>query len=119
MQDIRIAIGRLLLVGIIISFIFIVFGGCLYLFQHGSDIANFQHFNGESILLTSFFGILADVFSFSSRGIIQLGLLMLLFVQLLRVALTAWYFLKENDNLFTGISLFILSVLILTSLCSV
>ena len=116
MHDVRVAISRLLLIGIIISFLFIIIGGCFYLFQHGSDVANFKFFHGESILLTSFSDILKDVFAFSPRSIIQFGLLILFFVQIFRVALTAWYFSKENDKLFAWISLFILGALMLTGL---
>jgi uncharacterized membrane protein len=112
--DVRLAISRLLLIGIVISFLLIIVGGILYLSQHSNTIVNYQNFHGEPVLLTSFLGIVSDALSLEPRGIIQLGLLVLFFVQILRVALTAWYFLKDNDQFFTGISLFILSILMLT-----
>ena len=118
MENVRLAIGRLLLIGIVISLLLIITGGILYLFQHGNDIVNYQNFHGEPVLLTSFLGILSDAFSLAPRGIIQLGLLVLFFVQILRVALTGWLFIKEKSTLFIGISLFILFILITTLLWS-
>jgi uncharacterized membrane protein len=105
--------SRLLLTGILVSFSLIVTGGILYLYQNGSNSINYQNFHGEKKDLTSFMGILHDAISFDPSGIIQFGLLVLFFVQILRVALTTWYFLKANDNLFAGLSFFILCALII------
>jgi len=117
-SDLRLAMERLLLIGIIISFFLIVLGGAIYLLQHGSDIVNYQHFRGESQSLTHPAGILFSALSLSPTGIIQLGLMTLFFVQILRVFLTTWYFVKEKNMIFCAISMFILLVLVITLLWS-
>lgn len=114
MEKVEIAIGRLLLIGVLISLFFIISGGILYLFKHGNDLVHFHTFRGEPVQFSSIWRIWENAFSFSALGLIQLGLLILVFVQVLRVALTTWYFIKINDKTFTWISLFILTVLILS-----
>lgn len=108
----RLIISRLLLTGIVISLLLIITGGLLYLAQHGGDIVNYRSFHGEPVILTSFLGILTDAFYLKPVGIIQLGLLLLFLTQILRVALTAWLFLKEKSLFFVVISMIILFILI-------
>lgn len=114
MNNIRILIGQILLIGIIISLLLIISGGIMYLWQHGNDIVNYQNFSPEPVLLTSLPNILAGAFSMSPGNVILLGLLTLFLMQILRVALTMWYFIKEKSTLFCGISFLILFVLLAT-----
>ena len=118
MENIRLTISRLLLIGIVVSFTLIISGGVLYLYQHGHETVYYQHFYSEPILLTSFTGIFQDAADFSSQGVIQLGLLVLLIVQVLRVALTGWFFLKVRNFIFTWMTAGILIVLLATLIVS-
>lgn len=112
MERMQLAIGRLLLIGVLVSFAMVLIGGSLYLLKHGTDIVHYQSFHGEPQVYKSITDIFSDAFTFSSLGLIQLGLLILVITQVLRVGLTAWLFIQLRDNVFVYISLFILFVLI-------
>jgi uncharacterized membrane protein len=103
MERRQIAIGKLLLIGVLISFAMVLIGGILYLWQHGADIVHYQEFHTDKIF---------KAFTFSPLALIQLGLLLLVIVQILRVGLTMWLFIKSRDRAFSYISFFILLVLI-------
>lgn len=112
MERIQLAIGRLLFIGVFVSFVTVLIGGSLYLWKHGADVIHYKSFHGEPQIYTSITGIIFDALTFSSRGLIQLGLLILVIVQILRVGLTTWLFMRSHENVFVYISLFILFVLI-------
>lgn len=112
LERMQIAIGKLLLIGVMASLVVVLLGGILYLANHGNDYVNYQMFHGEPKQFTTVASILSHVFTFSSLDLIQTGLLTLVIVQVLRVALTAWLFIQAKDKLFFLISLFILFVLV-------
>ena len=68
-------------------------------------------FIGEPTDLRTFGGVIKDALHLSGRAIIQFGLLVLVAIQLVRVALTAWLFKAAHDNVFVYISLLVLTVL--------
>jgi len=110
MEQLQLLIGRLLLIGVFISLIFVAVGGCFYLQEHGSDIVHYQVFQIEPKNF-SLSKIIKDALS-SSVGAIQFGLLFLVFVQILRVGLTLGIFVKLKDYIFVAITSFILLILI-------
>lgn len=112
MEHLQLAIGKLLLCGVLVCFAIVTFGGGLYLFKHGTDIIHYHTFHTGLPAYTTITAILQAAGNFSARGIIQLGLLILVFLQVLRVALTLWLFIKLRDRCFIAISLFILIILI-------
>lgn len=117
MQQVEIAISKLMLIGVIVCLILVSVGSIYYLFQHGAQpVPHYIFPPTEAFELNTVKSILQAVNDFSSRGIIQLGLVTLLIVQILRVAFTAWFFVKLQDYIFVGISLFILVILCFTSL---
>lgn len=104
-------IGITLLIGTLLSAGIVLIGGIMYLLQHGSDAVptSLLHYEPQHIQLAQ---IWQNAFSFSSSGIIQLGLLCLVSTQLLRVALLCWFYTMIRDYAFMIISTFILLVLI-------
>ena len=118
MENVRLVIGRVMYFGISTAMALIIIGGVIFLFLHANDIVSYQQFHGEPRLLTTFTGIIKDAYNLQPAGIIQLGLLTLFFTQILRVALTVWYFIKDKNLLFTSISTFILFVLVASLLWS-
>ena len=105
-------IGQMLWLGLLLSMLIVLVGGTLYLIQNGSSLVHYQVFKGHHNNFHTYSGIINAARAFSAVGIIQLGLLILVFTQVLRVALTVWLFIKEKDYPFIGISLFILGILI-------
>lgn len=111
-MDRQLAIGYLLFIGVLVCFVIIFTGGSLYLMHHGSELVHYQVFHEEAESFKSIPIILQHASSFSALALIQVGLLCLVILQLLRVALITWFFIRLRDKLFALISFFILSVLI-------
>jgi uncharacterized membrane protein len=111
-QRMQSLIGKVLILGVIASGALVAFGGGLYLARHGFEPPHYQVFHGEPADLRTISGVLRDTMALSGRGIIQLGLGVLVGVQLVRVALTVWLFRVARDRAYIAISLFVLAVLV-------
>lgn len=103
MERLQLMIGKLMLAGAIISATVTFIGAVIFLSQHGSEPSYFHLFKPTNSYVTNYF---------SARGLIAIGLYILVFTQVLRVALTGWLFVKLRDKWFIGFSLFVLTVLI-------
>jgi uncharacterized membrane protein len=89
----------------------VAIGGAIYLARHGREPANYRVFHGEPSDLRNLSGIVREAFRLRGRGIIQLGLLLLIATPVARVAFSIWGFAEEHDRLymiFTGIVLIVL-----------
>ncbi len=105
-----------MLIGVGISLLLTIAGGAFDLFLHGDNIVSYQVFHAQPQSLDSPSAIIKGVFSFTPAAIIQLGLLILVLLQSVRIALMTGFFIKLQDNYFIWISLFILAVLIYSCL---
>lgn len=105
-------IGHMLRIGLWLSVVVVSIGGILYLMQCGQETMHYQTFHFEPGVPTSLLDIWHELTKSSAQGIIQFGLILLILTQVLRVALTAWLFMRERDYIFTWISSIILLVLI-------
>ncbi|HUZ45686.1 MAG TPA: DUF1634 domain-containing protein [Terriglobia bacterium] len=104
-------IGIVLLAGVLISAFIVLFGGVLYMWRHGSSPVHYRIFRGEPSDLRSLAGIWKDFEQGSGRGAIQFGLMLLVGVQLVRVALTGVLFLLNRDKIFVVITFLVLAML--------
>ncbi len=111
-RDVEQLVGNLLRAGVVLASVVVLAGGLLYLVRHGTAPADYRVFRGEPADLKGVFGILRDATSLSGRGLIQLGLLLLLATPVARVALTVFAFARQRDRLYAGVALFVLSVLL-------
>jgi uncharacterized membrane protein len=110
-QRIENMVGNLLRAGVSLSAFVVFVGGVIYLVRHGRSPADYRVFQGEPSDLKTISGILREAIRFRGRGIIQLGLLLLIATPVVRVALSIWGFAEEHDRLymiFTGIVLIVL-----------
>jgi uncharacterized membrane protein len=110
-QRIENMVGNLLRAGVSISAFVVLVGGVIYLARHGRSPADYRVFQGEPTDLKTLRGILREAIGFRGRGIIQLGLLLLIATPVVRVALSIWGFAEEHDRLymiFTGVVLVVL-----------
>jgi uncharacterized membrane protein len=105
-------IGVLLRVGVIVSSLIVTIGGGLYLARHGIESPNYHIFHGEPTELRSIPGIIKDASSFSGRGLIQFGLLLLIATPVMRVAFTVISFTIQKDRIYVGVTLIVLAVLL-------
>lgn len=100
----------LLLAGTLLSSLSVLIGGTLYLMQHGHELIKY---NG-SLFFTPF-SIKSAVYaalSYSPEGMIEIGILLLIFTQTLRVFLLSLFYFIQKDYRFLAISLYVLIALI-------
>jgi len=105
-------IGNLLRAGVIISSLIVLIGGGLYLTRHGTEAPDYHIFHGEPSDLRSVLGIMKDLSTFSSRGMIQFGLLVLIATPVMRVFFTVVSFTIQRDRVYVGVTLIVLAVLL-------
>lgn len=105
------AMSVILTTGMIISLMLVTIGGVLYLYQSAHENID-AFFHSGLNFQTSVGQIVLSAFSLSPFGIIEFGVLILVATQSVRVGLLVWYYSLKKDRWFTGISLFILAVLI-------
>jgi len=113
-QDVRVqrAVGTLLRVGVLLAALVVLAGAVLYLMRHGGDVPDYRVFRGEPLDLRGYGAIVRDAFSGSGRGIVQLGLLILVATPVARVAFTAVAFAVERDRTYVLIALLVLALLL-------
>jgi uncharacterized membrane protein len=105
-------IGNLLRAGVLLSTLVVLAGGILYLVHHGMAAADYHVFGGEPQYLRTVGGVVGSAFQLDSRGIMQLGLLVLVLTPIARVVLAAIAFVLEKDFVYVVVSLIVLAVLI-------
>jgi uncharacterized membrane protein len=105
-------IGTVLRTGVIAAALVVLLGGVLYLPRHAFSPTDFRVFHGEPSNLRHASGILKDAAALHSRGIIQLGLLLLIATPVVRVAFTVFAFAYAHDWIYVFITLVVLALLI-------
>ena len=105
-------IGNLLRLGVTLAAAVVLLGGTVYLVRHGFAAPQYHVFVGEPTDLRSLSGIVKDAFAFRGRGLIQLGLLLLIATPLARVAFSVAAFAVRGDRLYVVVALIVLAVLI-------
>lgn len=101
--------------GVTLASILVLIGGISYLLRDGASPPMYHVFRGEPADLRTVHGIIADAFAMSRRGIIQLGLLLLLATPVARVAFSFVAFVLLRDRTYVLVTLIAL-VLLLYSL---
>ena len=109
---IEIVIGNLLRAGVTLAATVVVVGGLLFLARYGFAPANYRNFSGEPSNLREWSGIVQAALGLHGRGIIQLGLLLLIATPVARVAFSAFAFAMEKDWLYVGITALVLMILL-------
>ena len=104
--------GNLLRTGVAVAAAIVLIGGFLYLLRHGTSQPGYHMFRGEPADLRSPRGIVGDALSFRGRGIIQLGLLLLIATPVARVAFSVFAFARQRDWFYVVVTLIVLSLLI-------
>ena len=105
-------ISSLLKYGVLLASTVVLVGGILYLLRHGAEPADYQFFHGAPAEFCSPFAVVKAVLSGSSRGIIQLGILLLIATPVARVVFSVLVFLWQRDFIYVFITSFVLAGLI-------
>jgi uncharacterized membrane protein len=111
-QTIEEIVGSILRTGVIIATAVVLIGGMMYFIRHGFEVPDYRAFHGEPTDLRTVSGIMADIFSLRSRGVIQFGLLLLIAAPMTRVAFSCIAFLRRNDRTYFVITLIVFALLI-------
>jgi uncharacterized membrane protein len=111
-QRLESIIANLLRCGVILSAALVLAGGLLYLIRYGSELPHYRVFHGEPADLRSLRGIVTDALSLRSRGLIDLGLLLLIATPVARVAFSVFAYLQQRDGTYVLITLLVLAVLL-------
>jgi len=105
-------IGNLLRVGVILAAAVVFAGGVLYVAKYGHTQPEYKTFRGEPSDLRTVSRIFDEAISLHGRGLIQLGLLLLIATPVARVAFSVVAFGVERDWLYVGVTLIVLAVLL-------
>lgn len=110
------AIGWILRIGVFLSCTIVFFGGVIYLYRHGHNIANYSTFIGIPAFVSTGNGILNGILAFKGQAIIQAGIILLIATPIIRVISSAIGFIVEKDYLYTGITLLVLLIIFISML---
>lgn len=111
-QRVEEIVGNLLRGGVIVAAIVVLAGGFVYLVRYGGITPDYRVFHGEPADLRSVPGIVTDALELRSRGIIQLGLLLLLATPVARVAFSIYAFAHQRDLTYVFITSIVLAILL-------
>ncbi len=104
-------IGNLLRIGVIVSALVVAVGGMLFLAENGRNAApNLEKFEPEELRGPG--GILHECAAGNSRGLILLGLLLLIATPVARVIFSVAAFAVQRDLLYVLFTLVVLAVLL-------
>jgi uncharacterized membrane protein len=104
-------VGHVLQIGVIAAASIVLLGGILFLGRYGSVSPHYDVFHGEPANLRSVSGIMKSVLSFHTRGLIQLGVLLLIATPIARVVFSIIAFALQRDRTYIFVTLIVLGVL--------
>ncbi len=105
-------VGNLLRVGVVLAALVVAVGAVVFLVRHGGERPQYGLFRGEPFELQSVRGIVASALDGRGRGLIQLGLLLLVATPVARVVFSVFGFALERDRAYVVITLIVLGVLL-------
>ena len=107
-------LGGLLRTGVLLAAAIVALGGALYLAKYGGGTPAYGDFHGEPADLRSVGGIVRAALELRGRGLIQLGLLVLIATPVARVGFSLYAFLRQRDWTYVVITGFVLVLLVLS-----
>jgi uncharacterized membrane protein len=110
-RQLEVFLGKVLRWGVIASAFFCILGGAIYLVRHGGEKPMDHVFHGEPKYYRTLHGMFEQADTGHGRGIILIGLILLIATPVLRVALSMAGFVLERDRLYTAVTLLVLAIL--------
>ena len=113
-------LGNLLRAGVLISAAVVLCGAAIYLSRHAHERADYHAFQSEPSEYRTITGVIQSVIHDHGRGrgLIQLGLLLLIATPIVRVAFSIVGFAIERDHLYVGFTVVVLVILLYSLLGS-
>ncbi len=97
--------------GVALAAVVMVAGGVIFLARHGAQPTEDHKFTGEPADLRHPVAIFAAALRGNDDCLIQIGILLLLFNPLARVAIAALGYAMAKDRLYTAVAVLVLAVL--------
>jgi len=107
----EVLLGHVLRAGVVLAAIVVAAGGAIFLARHAGESPAYSTFRGEPGDLRSIAGIVSEARTLSGRGVIQLGLLLLIATPIARVFFALVGFGREKNWMYVGISAIVLALL--------
>jgi uncharacterized membrane protein len=101
----------LLRAGVLLAAGLVFVGGIIFLARHPQPTTNYRVFQGEPEGLRTISGILREAGEIRGRGLIQLGLLLLIATPVARVLFSVFAFLYERDWTYVTVTIIVLGLL--------
>lgn len=111
-QAVALVLGRLLQAGVVVAASVVLLGGLRYLAKYGATERHYRTFTGEPADLSHVGGIVRAALDLRGRGLIQLGVLLLIATPVARVAVSLVAFLRQRDRTYALVTAFVLLVLL-------
>jgi uncharacterized membrane protein len=105
-------VGSLLRWGVVAAAALVALGGIVYLLRYGGVAPSVGTFHGEPEDLRRPAGIVRAALAGRGRGLIQLGLLVLIATPIARVAFSLFAFARQRDRLYVAITAVVLALLL-------
>jgi len=105
-------IGLLLRSGVLLAAAIVFAGGVTYLAGHPVSASSYHVFEGEPKSLRTISGILGEAKALKGRGLIQLGLLVLIATPIARVTFSVLAFCFQRDWKYVFFTLIVLGLLL-------
>ena len=105
-------VGNLLRAGVIVAAVVTALGGVALLVQHGAARADYHLFRGEPGTLRTIGGVVGSALRLESRGVVQLGLVLLIATPIARVLLSLVAFVLQRDRLYVVVTAIVLAILL-------
>jgi uncharacterized membrane protein len=114
LDDVRVEgmIAKLLQAGVVVAALLVIAGAVPYLGAHPRARVTYHTFRGEPGELKTVKGVVAYAFSGHARGVMQLGLLLLIATPIARVIFSVAAFAVQRDWMYVGFTLIVLTVLL-------
>jgi uncharacterized membrane protein len=100
--------------GVNLAGVVVLLGALVFLYRHGRELPHYAVFRGEPHDLRTIAGVVRDAAAFDGRGLIQLGLIVLMATPVARVALSVLAFAAQRDRTYVIVTLMVLTLLVLS-----
>jgi uncharacterized membrane protein len=117
-RRLELILGNLLRTGVLLSAAVVLAGAGIYLARHAHEPANYRVFRGEPTDFRTIPGVVNSVMHGRGRGLIQLGLLLLIATPIARVSFSVVGFALERDRMYVIFTLIVLAILLFSFLGS-
>ncbi|HKA56034.1 MAG TPA: DUF1634 domain-containing protein [Candidatus Binatia bacterium] len=111
-EQVETIVGALLRGGVLLAAAVVLIGAGVYLRKYGGTTPDYRMFRGEPEDLRSISGIISAALALRGRGLIQLGLLLLIATPVARVVFSAVAFACQRDYTYVTITLIVLALLL-------